>query len=362
MTTLWILILIFILLGYLKFNPQFGESLNNRYRSQYQRSKFWKGGKFHNLSPTSTGVNILSIPKIIKAQLTDRHLRQPKAPIPVLPIDKAQLTSEVDDPKFIWFGHSVLLLRINGKHILIDPMFGSDASPVGPVRTKRFSKNTMDIIDQLPKIDVVLLTHDHYDHLDYESILKLRTKVSSYITSLGVARHLHRWGISNNQITEMDWWEEIDLEGIKITFTPSRHFSGRGLFDRFGGLWGGFVFQTAAHQIYWSGDGGYGEHFKRIGEKFGAFDWAFMECGQYNENWAQLHLFPEEAIQAAMDVHAKVAIPVHWGGFALAMHTWDDPVERFVKEAELKEIDVCTPRMGDLVVLGKELKHSFWWR
>jgi L-ascorbate metabolism protein UlaG (beta-lactamase superfamily) len=172
---------------------------------------------------------------------------------------------------------------------------------------------------------------------------------------------LESWGIPAEQITEFDWWQETEFQGIQITFTPSRHFSGRGLFDRAKSLWGGWVFQTATQRIYWSGDGGYDTHFKEVGEKYGPFDWAFVECGQYNPNWHQIHMYPEEAVQALEDVGARVGIPVHWGGFALALHSWKDPVERFVAEADRKGIAVCTPRIGEIVSLGIDPAPKDWW-
>jgi L-ascorbate metabolism protein UlaG (beta-lactamase superfamily) len=264
-------------------------------------------------------------------------------------------------PKFIWYGHSVLLLQLEGLNLLIDPMFGPDASPIAPMKSQRFTRHSLDLIDTLPQIDAILLTHDHYDHLDYHSMVKLRSKVDTYFVALGVARHLVRWGVPKSQITEFDWGDEKLFAGIRLIFTPSRHFSGRGPVDRAKSLWGGWVFQTNKYRIYWSGDGGYDTHFREIGRRYGPFHWSFMECGQYNEMWHQIHMIPEESVRAAREVGTKTAIPVHWGGFTLAMHHWTDPVIRFVREAQKLDQQVCCPHPGQMVIMG-DLFSEPWWQ
>lgn len=345
------------------FHLQFGGKITKAHLEKYRQSPNWIKGRFRNKSYTKMmHAKPADFPKLFKKQFFETQFRMPEKPIELEPFEGVDFDAVQDIPRFTWFGHSVALLKINGKNLLIDPMFGSDTSPIGPVRTKRFSENTLSIIDRLPPIDAILFTHDHYDHLDYDSMKKLRRKVNTYFTSLGLARHLERWGVPTEQIREFDWWDSTDFEGIKITFTPSRHFSGRGLTDRFKCLWGGWVFQTTQHQIYWSGDGGYDTHFQEVGEKFGAFDWAFMECGQYNPTWYQTHMNPEESVQAALDANAKIAIPYHWGGFALALHTWKDPVERFAAEAKRKNQTICTPKPGEIVTFGSEPIGNAWYK
>jgi L-ascorbate metabolism protein UlaG (beta-lactamase superfamily) len=344
----------------LLFHPQFGGRLKKHHKEAYSRSKQWNGKEFDNLVETTMDVGLKTMPGLLKAQFTNTKVRTPEKPIPIIPFDKKAWNSEPDKPKFIWYGHSVLLLQLNGKNLLIDPMLGSDASPIAPIKTKRFSDNSLDVIDSLPKIDAVLYTHDHYDHIDLKSVRKLMPKVDKWFVGLGIGRHLERWKIPSNQITEFDWWQEFDFEGIKITYTPSRHFTGRGPFDRQQTLWGGWVFKSPAHNIFWSGDGGYGEHFKEIGKRLGPFDHAFMENGQYNKLWRQIHLHPEESVQAAIDAQVKVATPVHWSGFALALHPWKEPIERFTAEAKKKGLLLSTPRIGEIQELGKEA-GSDWW-
>ena len=182
-----------------------------------------------------------------------------------------------------------------------------------------------------------------------------------YFVALGVKRHLVEWGLDKSSIQEFDWWDDANFADIKITFTPTRHFSGRGLKDRTKSLWGGWVFNTENETIWFSGDGGYGNHFTEIGEKFGPFDFAFMECGQYNDKWRAIHMFPDESVQAAIDATVKKAMPVHWAGFALSQHSWTEPIEEFRKNALLKKLDINYPKLGQIVSLDKEVSTEEWW-
>lgn len=349
-----------IVLVMLLFHPQFGGRIKKHHKEFYARSKQWNGKKFDNLVETKIDISPRTLPGLIKAQFVGRKVREPEQSIPILPFNNGEWNAEPDKPKFIWYGHSVGLFQINGLNLLIDPMFGPDAAPIGPMKIKRFSENALAIIDQLPKIDAVLFTHDHYDHIDLASIKKLMPKVDRWLVGLGIGRHLERWKIPKAKITEFDWWEELDFSGVKITYTPSRHFTGRGPFDRQQTLWGGWTFKTDQQNIYWSGDGGYGDHYKEIGSRLGPFDHAFMENGQYNELWRQIHLHPEESVQASVDVGAKVATPVHWAGFNLALHPWKEPIERFTVEAEKKSLSLSTPRIGKVMSLG-ETGGEDWW-
>ncbi|OEK04533.1 MBL fold metallo-hydrolase [Roseivirga misakiensis] len=355
-----VLFIITAIIIFINFHPQFGGKINKELATHYSKSTQWKGKTFENQSETVMDINLKTLPGLLKQQFTGRKLRSPEKPLPVLPFDPDNWNKDLSKPKFIWYGHSVLLLQLNGKNLLIDPMFGPNAAPIAPFAVKRFSDDTLKLIDSLPPIDMVLMTHDHYDHLDYASIKKLKSKVTQWYVALGVSRHLEAWGISSNQITEFDWWDNKEFDGIKITCTPSRHFSGRGLTDRAKSLWGGWVFTTQTHNIYWSGDSGYDEHFKEVGEKLGPFDWGFMECGQYNKLWHPIHMFPEETVESAIDSGVKTAIPVHWAGFPLALHTWKDPIERFVNSANEKGTQISTPKLGEVVTFGQEPTEDWW--
>ncbi|WP_348822891.1 MBL fold metallo-hydrolase [Flavobacterium aestuarii] len=341
---------------------QFGAKPAKSDIATYSKSKQWDGEKFLNIENTSIDISIRTMPKLLYKQFCQKKDRMPKTPLSIIPFNKEAFGMPAENMQFIWYGHSVLLLRMNGLNILIDPMFGSNAAPISPFAIKRFSENTLDIIDELPDIDLVLLSHDHYDHLDYDSIQKLKPKVKQFYVALGVKRHLVKWEIESTLVTEFDWWDTVFFNDVQITFTPTRHFSGRGLRDRAKSLWGGWSMITAKEKIWFSGDSGYGEHFKEIGKRLGPFDFAFMECGQYNENWSQIHMFPEESIQAAIDAKAKVIMPVHWAGFALAQHSWTEPVKRFMIAANKQELKYIVPQLGELVSIKTPTSPPNWFQ
>ncbi|HCQ16154.1 MAG TPA: hypothetical protein DIU20_07835, partial [Cryomorphaceae bacterium] len=200
--------------AYMNFNPQFGGSITKELEQQYARSPQWDGEKFVNQSETTMDVNLKTMPGLIKKQFTGRENRGPKEELPMQGFHRGSWETDTADFQFIWFGHSVGLMKLNGKNLLIDPMFGDDTSPVGPFRSKRYTDSTIYIIDQLPSIDAVFITHDHYDHLDYSSFQKLKGKVGHYYVPVGVKRHLLRWGIANDLVSELDWWDAVALEGI----------------------------------------------------------------------------------------------------------------------------------------------------
>lgn len=342
---------------------QFGGNITKALEQHYSKSKFWNGKKFVNLENTKMEINFQTLPKLIYKQLYERKFREPTQKLPVVPFNKTAFLAPSVTSKFIWYGHSAIKMRIQNKTILIDPMLGPNASPIAPFATKRFSSNTLQLIDDFQTIDAIFLSHDHYDHIDLASIQKLIPKTKHFYTALGLGRHLMHWGVEANKITELDWWQEETFDDIKITFTPSRHFSGRGLTDRAKSLWGGWAFKTETETVYFSGDGGYGNHFKEIGQKLGPIDIGFVECGQYNENWHQIHMYPEESVQVSKDANIKKIIPVHWGGFALALHSWKEPIERFVKETEIQQIEYFTPLLGEIFDTQSNLTpENHWWK
>jgi L-ascorbate metabolism protein UlaG (beta-lactamase superfamily) len=340
---------------------QFGGKITQAYLDQCSQSPNWQEGAFQNLENTSMSFNWQSVPKLLYKQFFESKGREPDSPLPILELDLDEFLAPADHAKFVWYGHSVVLMRIGNSTILIDPMLGPNASPIAPFKTKRFSADTLNLIDQFPEIDLLLMTHDHYDHLDMDSIRLLMPKVKQYYVAMGVARHLVYWGVDKHLIQEFDWLDQKNQHDIQFTFTPSRHFSGRGLKDRMKSLWGGWVFEHGKEKIYWSGDSGYGSHFKTIGERLGPFDFGFMECGQYNENWHQIHMYPEEAVKATQDAQVRKAMAVHWGGFALAQHTWTDPIDRFETEAKNKNLTTMTPQLGEVFAIH-QTKSQQWWK
>lgn len=343
---------------------QFGGKLTPHLINQYAQSPNWYQGRFENLETTTMNVNLWTMPKLIYQQFRGRTQRAPAKPIPVLDFDRQNFLAPGENIKLIWYGHSAILLKIGPHIIFIDPMLGPDASPIAPIPTKRFSLDTLDLISALPQIDLVLISHDHYDHLDYESIQRLKSKTKYFLVALGVQRHLERWGIEPSRIKEFDWWDAFNLGELSITFTPTRHFSGRGVTDRARSLWGGWAIHSPYGRVWFSGDGGYGSHFKTIGEKLGPFDFAMMECGQYNALWHLIHLSPEETVRAAQDAQAKTIMPVHWAGFLLAPHHWLDPINRFTAAAHAQSQDYVTPSIGQMFSIAEPLQNTWWedWR
>ncbi len=343
-----------------KLLSQFEAKVTADHARRYSRSPHWDGSKFLNLVTTTMDIDLQSLPALLHEQFCNREGREPELQLEVEELDWELFSASSDTPKFIWYGHSALLLNIAGQIIFIDPMMGPNASPIAPWKTSRFTGSLIHILKQIPKLDIVLMSHDHYDHLDLASITILASKTDHWVTSLGVGRHLEKWGIAAKRITELDWWEEALTPDIKITLTPTRHFSGRGARDRARSLWGGWVIASEQDRIYFSGDSGYGDHFKEVGNRLGPFDLGLMECGQYNDKWRQIHMTPEESVQAALDAGVQKAIPVHWAGFALALHTWTDPATRFNKEAQAKDLSVLFPRIGS--IFNRDLDDDLpWW-
>lgn len=343
------------------FFKQFGGKVTKKLIQQYAQSPNWKDGSFQNKVPVELTPELTKLPGMIYKQLTQTQNREPNVNLPVIPFDKAEFLAPSTTAKFIWYGHSAVMMRMNEKSILIDPMLGPNTTPIAPIATKRFSENTLSLIDDFPEIDLVLLTHDHYDHLDYASIQKLKKKTKKYFVALGVKRHLVSWGVEPEKIEEFDWWDSKSLADIRITFTPTQHFSGRGLTDRQKTMWGGWAFQTDKENIWFSGDGGYGDHFKEVGNHLGPFDFAFMECGQYNEDWRPVHLFPDESVQAAIDAKVQKVMPIHWAGFSLSYyHTWTEPADEFIKAAKLSDLDYSIPAIGELLSINSDVKEKWW--
>lgn len=279
-----------------------------------------------------------------------------------LPVCRPDFSAARPDKLLVtWFGHSSVLLHIGGRSILIDPMFSRRSSPVQFAGPERFSHPSV-TVTELSHIDAVLLTHDHYDHLDKGTVKALAAKAERFIVSRGVERHLLRWGAEAGRITPLQWWESAAVGGTEITCTPSRHFSGRGLTDQNTVQWCSFVLREGSRSVFISGDGSIGAHFDEIGKRFGGFDLALMECGQYNHSWHYSHLYPEESVSAAKRVGARLAMPVHWGAFVLSNHGWDDPPERFCAEAERQGLEVITPRLCETVCIGDPPRTDRWWR
>lgn len=342
--------------------PAFGGRVTEHQRKRFEPLPHYEGKTFRYPIPTKMNTSVRDMFPVAWEFLKGSPSRKPRGEYPIVSLGRRDFERPAE-PRVIWFGHSAALLQTDGLTILFDPMFGNAPSPFPMIGGKRFGgKLPMDLAD-LPPIDYVFITHDHYDHLDYGSIKKLQAKVGHFLVPLGVANHLRRWGVDDGRITELDWWQEMKLGGIKIACTPARHFSGRGTGDRDSTLWCSWVIHAKETRFYFCGDSGYGPHFKEIGERYGPFDMTMMECGQYDERWAAIHMLPEQTVRAHEDVRGDVLIPIHWGGFTLALHDWTDPPERVLKEAERRGVRLAMPKIGESVTIGGG-KHptAKWWR
>jgi L-ascorbate metabolism protein UlaG (beta-lactamase superfamily) len=355
-----LLFFIFLLVSVFLFtqiHPVFGGKPSMESLEKIKKSPYFEGKKFTNITPVSviTKKNIKKEGKYPHfSMLFPSKEKNPSQPLPSYPFEKENITNN----SFTWLGHSSILMNIQHTNIIIDPVFHR-ASPIG-IFGSPFSIQHPFSQKDLPKIDIVLISHDHYDHLDYKSIQAFDNSISTYIVPLGVKAHLEKWGIESNRIQEIDWYETHTQDNIDFILTPSQHFSGRGLTNRYSTLWGGFIIQSLEQKIYISGDGGYSDEFKKIGKKFGPFDIAFIESGAYNTQWANMHMFPEESVQAGKDVQAKVIMPVHWAKFDLAPHQWKEPIERFVSAAKKEEIQITTPFIGETFFLKNIPQHKWW--
>lgn len=348
--------------GFLMWSPQFGGTVSEAQKKEYAKTGHYRDQQFTNPEPIDLRFDCHSIPAMIKQMLRPNPKIRPQEDLAVNSLQKHEL-QVVDDgaARLTWLGHSSFLIHLDGQTILLDPVMNDYAAPHPWLGRKRFSEVPLNL-DDLNHVDAVIISHDHYDHLDYESIQKLKNKTEVFFVPLGVGNHLKRWGISENHIQELDWWEETECKSVRLVFTPARHMSGRGLADQKSTLWGSWVIQGKQSKIYFSGDGGYGKHFKEIGERYGPFDIGLMECGQYNDLWQDVHMVPEETVQAGLEVGAKYLIPIHWGAFALADHPWEEPVKRLIKAGEHKEIKICTPVIGQSLELqNMDSKKSKWW-
>jgi L-ascorbate metabolism protein UlaG (beta-lactamase superfamily) len=283
----------------------------------------------------------------------------PESPLPVK-FDPSTAPA-VDSLCYItWYGHSAFLIEMAGLRILIDPMFGESAAPVS-FGASRFPYQRPIPIEELTEIDALILSHDHYDHLDYPSIMALKDEVGHFYTALGVGSHLKHWGIPTEQITEFDWGESAILPGLQLVACPARHFSGRAITDNNATLWASWALLGQHQRLYFSGDGGYGPHFAEIGEQYGPFDLAMLECGQYNQAWKDIHMMPEQSVQAGLDLRSKLLMPIHWGAFELSVHTWTDPIERFQAESQRLQAPMVHPFIGERFCLGQDYPRESWW-
>lgn len=333
-----------------------------------RRSPQWRDGHFDDVIPRSGS----SVYSYLRRQIgwdamTDwlfggsKH-RRPSEPLPVVDVSSGTdfAAPPVSGLRITWLGHSTLLVEIDGSRILIDPVWGRYAGPARLLGQRRFFPAPLSL-SELPEIDVVVLSHDHYDHLDYLSIRQLAPSRARFLAPLGVGAHLDAWGIEPERIVELDWWEQQQWGDLTFVATPARHFSGRGVMDLEHTLWASWAILGPKHRVFYSGDTGMFPGLLDIGARLGPFDATLIEAGGYSRHWADIHLGPEQAVQAHRMLRGKVMVPVHWGLFDLAMHGWTEPIERVLTAGRARNTSVATPRPGQSFEPGVSLPSERWW-
>lgn len=286
--------------------------------------------------------------------------------VPTTAIPVRRLSAQVldalskDANHIIRLGHASLLLELQGRYWLVDPVLSKRASPVGFAGPRRYSELPLHLAE-LPDIEGVVISHDHYDHLDARTIAYLSTRARHFLVPLGVKARLASMGVPPHRITELDWWQSTELDGLVVTATPAQHFSGRGPWDTNRTLWASWVFESGGQRIFFSGDSGYFAGFRKIGERFGAFDVVCMENGAYDPAWPTIHMRPAESVQAFLDLRGKTLMPIHNSTFDLAFHPWQAPLDAIVELAEKRGIAVATPALGEPVTVGRARVNLRWW-
>ena len=351
--------------------PQFGYAPSGRRLERIQASPHYKNGAFATLEPitvlaaeqngSKAGYYLSMAANFSQFIFGDNRDRFPDRPLPSVKTDLKHLDPGAN--VLVWLGHSSFYLQLDGMHILVDPVLSGYASPLPFRYFKAYDGADLYHAGDMPdRIDVMVISHNHWDHLDYHTQMALRDRVRHVVTPLGIGEDFERWGFDPDRIHEADWYESVSIgPSLTVHVLPSQHYSGRFL-DKNKTQWAGFAFVTDRHKVYYSGDGGYGSHFREIGRRFGGFDLAILENGQYNKRWARIHMMPEETAQAGLDVRARAIMPVHNSKFTLARHAWDTPLRDLKKAAAGKPYRFLTPRIGEIVDLDDPSQvFASWW-
>ncbi|MCD4695230.1 MAG: MBL fold metallo-hydrolase [Bacteroidales bacterium] len=343
----------------------FGASPKGERLEGIKQSPNFDGKEFVNLIETSPGVLKGTYWNTAKRYLFGKETREPKSTLLIVQLDKNSFKSiEADSLKVTWMGHSTVLIEMDGKRILTDPVWNKRCSYSNLIGPARFHPIPIALEDLL-QIDIVLISHDHYDHLEKSTICKLAKTGTKFFIPLGVGAHLEKWGIKTNQITELDWWDSSNIfnNGIELICTPARHFSGRGLFG--GGnktLWCSWTIIGKQNRVFFSGDTGMLPVFKEIGEKYGPFDITMIKTGSYDKNWPDIHLNPEQVVEVHKDLKGKILLPIHWGTFnMMSIHAWDEPIKRIIKASELNSVQIIAPKPGQLINTDQPPEFGYWW-
>jgi L-ascorbate metabolism protein UlaG (beta-lactamase superfamily) len=324
-----------------------------------QRSSQWREGRFVDLLPRNEPELWTSLVRWLKGAPNTI----PDVPPPVVTGVQTHLAAApVSGLRITWFGHSSSLVEIDGEQLLLDPVWGERCSPLRFMGPKRFHPAPI-ALDDLPPVSAVLISHDHYDHLDYPTILQLNARGARFVVPLGVGAHLEYWGVPLSQIEELEWWQSTKVGNVEVVATPARHFSGRSLVmaDRDQSLWSGWAMLGSEHRVFYSGDTALFPTFAEIGQRLGPFDASMIEVGAYNQLWADVHLGPEQALEAHAMVRGGVLFPVHWGSFDLALHAWTEPMERVLVAAAARGVTVVAPKPGQSIEPAAPPPLERWW-
>ena len=342
----------------------FGKAVQGARLERLRSLPLWDGERLRNIHPVLPGLRDPAAPRpTLREFLCEEPGRRPSVPLPSADPRESWLRRPASGLRATWLGHSTVLLEIDGWRVLTDPVWGERASPFTLLGPKRFQPVPV-TLRQLPEVDAVVISHDHYDHLDYPTIRALAKSHVPFVTSLGVGAHLESWGIPAERITELTWWEthRVPGTGLTITAAPSQHFSGRGLKDRNLTLWSSMVMAGERHRVFFSGDTGLTTEYAAIRDRLGPFDLVMLEVGAFHPSWGDIHLGPENALEAHRLLGGGVLLPVHWGTFSLSTHAWDQPVETLLAQADPAQSHLLLPRLGEAVEPAERRPASPWWR